>query len=295
MLITIAIPTYQRGTILLETIDQLRQLVPASLEIIIVDQTTNHELEVERTLANLHTQHIIHWHRLPEPSITHAMNVALQLAKSEIVLFLDDDIIPDKNLVSAHLKAHKQADLVAGQVLQPGEQPLPLQPGESFRFNSTKTCEITEFIGCNFSVNREKALAIGGFDENFQGAAFLYEAEFSNRFTKHFGLILFEPKASLRHLRIQRGGTRAHGHHLRTIKPTHSVGAYYYLLKAKPPHWWRKALWRPFRSVRTRHHLRHPWWIIPSLLAEVGGFLWALKLLATGPKYIETSETPHSS
>ena len=222
------------------------------------------------------------------------MNVALQLAKTDIVLFLDDDIIPDQNLVEAHLKAQKQADLVAGQVLQPGEETLPLQPGEAFRFNSTEPCQISEFMGGNFSINRDVALALGGMDENFKGAAFNYEAEFASRYTKKYGPIYYEPSAIIHHLLIQRGGTRAHGHHLRTAKPTHSVGAYYYFLKVRPHRWWSQALWRPFRSIRTRHHLSHPWWIVPSLLAEVGGFFWALKLLAAGPKYLESSETTPS-
>ena len=295
MLVSVAIPTYQRGTVLLETIESLQSLVPTSLEVIVVDQTAKHEAKIEQALTELYEKHIIRWYRLDKPSITHAMNVALQQARGEIVLFVDDDIIPRSDLVAAHKTAHAKSDLVAGQVLQPGEVLSPLQPDEKlFRFNTTESRYISEFIGCNFSVKREKALAIGGFDENFLGAAFNYEAEFASRFIKHFGPILFEPKASLRHLRIQRGGTRAHGHHLRTAKPTHSVGAYYYFLKVRPHHWWQQALWRPFRSVRTRHHLSHPWWIIPSLLAEVSGFFWALKLLAAGPKYLESSETSPS-
>jgi GT2 family glycosyltransferase len=289
MSLSIAIPTYQRGGVLLETIDFLKSLVPQPAEIIIVDQTGHHEPSIDKALAELHGIQAIRWHRLAEPSITHAMNVALKLAKGEVVLFLDDDIIPGQNLVAAHLSAQTQADLVAGQVLQPGETAFPLQPNEPFRFNSTEPRQITHFMGGNFSIKRSVALALGGFDENFKGAAFNYEAEFASRYVKRYGPIYYEPSAIIHHLMAQRGGTRAHGHHLRTLKPTHSVGAYYYLLKAKPPQWVRQVLYRPFRSVRTRHHLRHPWWIIPSLLAEIGGFFWALKLLFTGPKYIDPS------
>jgi len=49
------------------------------------------------------------------------MNLGLQEAKGEIVLFLDDDIIPDRNLISANLKACEQfseTSAVTGQVLQ---------------------------------------------------------------------------------------------------------------------------------------------------------------------------------
>jgi hypothetical protein len=46
----------------------------------------------------------------------------------------------------------------------------------------------------------------------------------------------------------------------------------------------------PFRAVATRHHLHRPWWILPTLLAEVGGLLWALWLFAAGPRLLR-SET----
>ena len=39
------------------------------------------------------------------------MNVGLLEAKGEIVLFLDDDIIPDAKLVPVHFEAQKELDV----------------------------------------------------------------------------------------------------------------------------------------------------------------------------------------
>ena len=284
--VSIVIPTYRREQVLLDSLYSLLALNPAPDEIIVVDQTSHHLDETEAHLGRLHETECIRWIRLPEPSITHAMNVGLNEARCQTVLFLDDDIVPDAGLVLEHAIAQEHAPLVAGQVLQPGESPLKLGSGEHFRFNSTDAGWTDEFIGCNFSVNRDRAISIGGFDENFVGAAYRYEADFAYRFASAFNKVWFEPKAKLRHLRASSGGTRAHGHHLRTMSPSHSVGAYYYLLRTRNSGWWMQLIWRPLRAVRSRHHLRRPWWIPLTLLAELRGFLFALRLLRGGPKLI---------
>ena len=277
---------------MLDTIRQFREFVPATVELIIVDQTLDVPKPIADEMTMLDANGSIRWLRLPKPSIPAAMNCGLLAASGEIVLFLDDDIELDGSLVPAHVAAQKDAALVAGQVLQPGEFPLRLRPGEKFHFCSDTKRWISEFMGGNFSVSRTKALALGGFDENFLGAAFRFEAEFAHRYLRENGKILFCPEASIRHLRLSAGGTRAHGHHLRTAKSAHSVGAYYYLMQVRPPHWFRKVFWRPIRSVRTRHHMRHPWWIPLTLLAEIRGFMRATWLLARGPKLIRADRIP---
>jgi glycosyltransferase involved in cell wall biosynthesis len=285
--ISIVIPTYRRSDIVLDTISQFRKYYPEQFELIIVDQTADLPPAAAAALAKLDTSGSIRWLQLPKPSIPAAMNCGLLAAKGEAVLFLDDDIQLNDSLLSAHLAAQKTSALVAGQVLQPGEFPTRLRPGQSFLFRSDTSRWIREFMGGNFSVNRAKALELGGFDENFVGAGYRFEAEFANRFVKKFGKILFTPEASIRHLQLAAGGTRAHGHHLRTAGSAHSVGAYYYLLRVRPRRWWRKVLLRPARAIRTRHHLQRPWWIPVTLLAELRGFFRAIWLLARGPKLID--------
>jgi GT2 family glycosyltransferase len=289
--ITVAIPTYQRESVLLNTLSALLALEQAAAEILVLDQTRTHEPETNRQLTSWHQANSIRWLRLEHPSIPAAMNHGLVEARESFVLFLDDDIRPDADLITAHLSAHQQADLVAGLVLQPGEQALPLKIGERFRFNSTEPAWIGEFIGCNFSVKRDVALKLGGFDENFTGAAYRFEAEFAHRYTASYGPIRFEPAARIHHLQVPSGGTRAHGHHLRTVKAAHSVGAYYYLLRTREPNWFWKMTLRPLRSIRTRYHMRRPWWIPLTLLAEIRGFIKAIFLTCKGPKFVNITRT----
>lgn len=295
--LSVVIPTFNRGAFVVDSIQALLAVSTPPLEIVVVDQTLKHPPDITTALTDLADSGRIRWLRLDRPSIPHAMNVGLKAARGGAVLFLDDDIIPDNGLVEAHSRAQETPGLVAGHVMQPGQDAVPLALGETFRFNSTQACLVNEFIGCNFSVDKGMAIALGGFDENFIGAAFRYEAEFSHRFRRKYGKIRFEPSASIRHLAIPTGGTRAYGNHLRTLLPIHSVGAYYCLLRTRERGWWWQILWRPLRAVRTRHHLRRPWWIPLTLVAEARGFLLALRLYRRGPKLIEKldpSTEPHS-
>jgi GT2 family glycosyltransferase len=288
MRVSVVIPSYRRGAIVASTIEALRSLVPAPDEIILVDQTEQHPKDVEARLTALANAGVFDWRRLDRPSIPGAMNVGLSVAQGDIVLFLDDDIVPDLNLLRSHLSAHAVAGsaLVAGMVLQPGQRPEALRSGEGFRFNSTDPANVNEFMGGNFSVQRELALRLGGFDENFVGAAYRFEAEFAHRYVKQYGLISYEPRAIIKHLAIPSGGTRAHGHHLRSLSPAHSVGAYYCFLVTRKSGWLIDLLWRMIRSVRTRHHLRRPWWIPVTLVAEIRGLFWALSLLRQGQRLL---------
>jgi GT2 family glycosyltransferase len=289
--LAVVIPTYRREAVLIDTLRRLLALQTPACEIIVVDQTPNHEPSTERRLRRL--EYLGHIRRLRRdvPSIPAAMNAGLLAAGRDIVLFLDDDIVPHEDLVAAHLGAQaRHPGLVAGQVLQPGAVARPLEPGEDFRFDSSQPASIREFMGGNFSVRRGMALALGGFDESFIGAAYRFEAEFAHRFVARHGGVRFEPSASLRHLQAPAGGTRAHGHHLRTSKPAHSVGAYYCWLRTRAPGWRLQMLARPWRSIRTRHHLRQPWWIPVTLLAEVRGLLLALRLARRPPRLLPCGE-----
>jgi GT2 family glycosyltransferase len=275
--------------VLVATVRHCLALEPAPAEVLVVDQTAVHEPETDRALSAWHAAGDIRWVRLAEPSITNAMNNGLLLAKTPYVLFVDDDIVPESALVAAHLALLKRAKgiLVAGRVIQPWQESAdPPSASDAFSFFSTRSVECADFIGCNFSVPRTEALDLGGFDENFVSVAYNYEAEFSHRWRQSGRTILFEPQACLHHLKAGAGGTRAYGEHLTSVQPHHAVGAYYFLLKTG-----RRGgiIKRLVSAAATRFHLRRPWRIPVTLVAELRGLLWAARLHWRGPRYASGS------
>jgi len=291
MKLSVAIPTYGRDAVLVDSIAALLALPCPPWELLIVDQTQRHDPASEARLEAWQQQGRIRWLRLSRPSITGAMNQALLEARGDRVLFLDDDIIPDPSLLQAHQRAGESAPdaMVAGRVLQPWHAGQPDPAGSPFLFNDPAPRQVPTFMGGNVAIPRREALSLGGFDQNFVKVAYHFEAEFAHRWCGSGRTILYEPAALIHHLRAGRGGTRSYGTHLTTIRPDHAVGRYYFLLRTLPG---RRALTAAaadlLRSVRTRHHLRHPWWIPLTLLAELRGMGWALRLNAAGPATLPT-------
>lgn len=282
-MITIAIPTYNRGAILVETIERLLALTPPADEVVIVDQTKSYPPEIEAKLQSFP----IRWIHLPEPSIPHAMNVALRESSNPIVLFIDDDVIPSPTLVAEHRRAHDGKPwAVVGQVLQPGQTSEHFDESQlhrgalrdlAFRFNHDEACDVENVMAGNLSVDREKALSIGGFDEHFTGAAYRFETDFARRVIAAGGRIRYEPRASLHHLQAPSGGVRAHGDPRRTAAPAHSVGDYYFALRHVPS-FRRYALQRFRQNVFTRYTLAHPYLIPMKAIAEIRGYLLARRM-----------------
>jgi GT2 family glycosyltransferase len=294
---TVAIPTYNRGPILLDTIRQLLALETRAAEIVVVDQTADHPPEIAQRLARHHEGGDIRLIRLPHPSIPHAMNVALAESRGDIVLFVDDDVIPSARLVRGHAAAYADPGIwaVVGQVLQPGEEiahfdEATLRAGTirdlEFRFNHDLPTDVQNVIACNLSVHRQRALSIGGFDENFVAAAYRFESDFALRIVAAGGRVRFEPAAALRHLHVPTGGVRAHGDHRRSAKPSHSSGDYYFA-RHHVPSFWRYTALRLRRNVVTRWHLAHPWAIPPKLVGELRGLRQALALFSKGRRLLE--------
>jgi GT2 family glycosyltransferase len=286
--LTIAIPTYERGAVLCDTIELLLALEPPASEIVIVDQTPAHPPEVEARLAAWDRAHAIHVIRLAEPSIPHAMNVALRAAMHAHVLFLDDDIIPTPHLVAAHAAALAEPGVwaVVGQVLQPGETPAHFDDAElrrgpvrdlEFRFRHDTPCDVQNVMAGNLAVDRRHALSIGGFDERYTAVAYRFETDFALRLTAAGGRIRYEPTASIHHLKAPGGGVRMWGDHRTSTSPAHSVGDYYFA-RRHVPHFWRYVARRLKNNVATRFHLRHPWTIPGKLIGEFRGLVGALRL-----------------
>jgi GT2 family glycosyltransferase len=299
--VSIVIPTFGRDEVLVDTVRRLLACDPPAGELVLIDQTPRHTEEADRQLAQWNSSGAIRWIRQSPPSIPKAMNRGLLEATNPIVLFVDDDVAPVSRLVAEHAGEHADPEVAAvvGQVIQPWQSPEDVPPREprsglladlAFPYHSNLASDVRNVMAGNLSVKRDRALTAGGFDENFVGVAYRFETEFARRLIARGERIRFAPKASLHHLRVERGGTRSLGNHLTSIHPSHGVGDYYFALRSG---WSLGNLMycarRFLSSAATRFHLRHPWYIPVTLIAETRAFLWAIQLVARGPALLSRS------
>lgn len=319
--LSIVIPTYRRGTVLLDTLRSLFEQSQHLQDIIVVDQTEYAADDpVAKQLLVWQDEGRFSWLRKRKPSIPEAMNAGLVKAVSDLVLFLDDDIVPHENLCSEHIAGFNDPSVIAtvGQILQPGQQPEPTKQMTSvdplsddleFTFNGTESATIRNCMAGNLCVRRLAAIDCGGFDERFSQVAYRFETEFIRRFLRHTqqGLdeqtcepksaqaqVKFLPDASIDHLQLASGGTRAHSlDHLRAPKVSDGVGDYYFAHReSQGLSRWRYCVQRFFRSLRTRFYLTHPWYLPKKIVAETGGWLVASRLQRLPAKLLDSGKRP---
>lgn len=216
--ICVAIPTYNREKVLLETLEQVLALDPPADEIIIVDQTEKHLEETEKYLSEKHNLNLIKWIRLSTANLPAARNRAVNESLSDIIIFIDDDIfIPsDFILHFRNIFSDNNINCVLGNVIQPKNSNEIFS--REFVFNNLniideailKTGDKVDFLrGGNFGIRKNTYIRAGGFDENFIGSANYEENDFAKRLLSKGEKIIFCKEAKIFHRKVDDGGCRA--------------------------------------------------------------------------------------
>ena len=276
----------------METIRQVLAQDPPADEVLVIDQSADHERSTLVALKGWHEEGKIRWIKHSPPNTPGARNRALLEAQSDIVIFTDDDVILAPGFVEAHRRSYDdpRVDLVAGQVLNKDRQ---VHSGAvkdyelQFPRNHDERTWIKTIAG-NHSVRRRFALQLGGFDERYFHGASREESDFAARATAQSGrMVLFEPKASQVHLAEHMGGARSWGGYFAPLAAGWAVGDYYYALMNLPlERMIRHIVRRLCRNIVNRYCLHHPWLIPGILVRELISLAWALGLLGRGRKLI---------
>lgn len=215
--VSVIIPTFNRGKVLLDTIKQVLKQTYDNLELIVVDQTNDEKYDVSKDLNKIVDERLRVFYVQPN-SLTAARNFGMDRAKGEIIMYIDDDVIVDKNLIKEHVKSYKEEIVaVAGKITQKGHPQYDyvtffnMYGFQNGLFNAPKPTFCQTFPGGNMSFRRTVALKAGGFDNSFTGSSVREESEFAHRLLK-FGKIYYQPSANLIHLAIPFGGCRIYSH-----------------------------------------------------------------------------------
>jgi GT2 family glycosyltransferase len=174
--ISIVIPTLGRGALLRRVLDHLdRQTVAGKFEVLVVADANEQDTE---GLDSMVADQAYDARRLqaPKPGASAARNAGWRAARAPLVLFVDDDILPEPPLVAEHLEWHvrhpDEAIGVLGHVRWADElQVTPfmrwLEHGIQFDYPNIQGTDAgwARFYTANASVKKTLLERVGGFEE----------------------------------------------------------------------------------------------------------------------------------
>jgi GT2 family glycosyltransferase len=208
MKVSIIIPTKNRRRYLEDCLKSLVQANRRPNEIIVVDGYSSDGTEKV-------VQHYPVKLLRDRGTLTRARNLGLRTSSGDIIAYLDDDVIVDKNWLKHLLSAYSSPEVggVGGRILPFGVDTTHFIPAcgnmvgkvrndgiviANFDIPLKKPIEVDFFQGCNMSFRREAIFRAGGFDETYQGI-FRHDSDVSVAVKKLGCKLIYEPKAVVWH------------------------------------------------------------------------------------------------
>jgi len=204
--VSVVVPTFQRRASLARLLDALAsQTRDADFEVVVVDDGSRDD-----------TRAWLRGYRAPYPlrvlqqangGPATARNRGVNDARGDVIVFLDDDVVPAPDAVSVHAAAHRGSldRVVVGPMLPPASWRRPswvrweeqklLSQYEAMS-SGRYPCSYRQFFTGNASLRRDRFIAAGGFDPSFDRAE---DVELGYRLSRGGSQFTFEPAARVWH------------------------------------------------------------------------------------------------
>ena len=200
--VSIVIPTFNRRVQLHRTLEAIASQITETVDghrftyevIVVSDGSTDGTVEAVRSLDVPFRLSVLDQINQGPAA---ARNAGIGASRGELVVFIDDDVIPEPACVAAHVALHDAVDdlVVIGPMLTPSSGLSPWVGWEQHqlekqyeRFVDDPTASHRQFYTGNASVARDALVAVGGFDvalrraEDIELAHRLHGAGLSFRF-----------------------------------------------------------------------------------------------------------------
>jgi GT2 family glycosyltransferase len=254
--VDIIIPTFGRPQDVSRLVASLQPLCGQRDSIIVVDQgTTGPHPNLPAPVKRL---------QLPKPNLPAARNAGVRSSNADIVLFLDDDVVPLPGLVDGHRSCYADQTIagVTGFIDDPlfdRTQALPsridLSTGNCVQnFAHSKSGRTISAMGANMSFKRSALLSIGGFDECYRSNALWEDIDCSLRMIGCGHRLYYCANAKVRHLRRLHGGCRKDTGR-RYLFHQFANTAYFAIRFAQPRHY---GSWLRYWMYRLEYLSRNP-------------------------------------
>jgi glycosyltransferase involved in cell wall biosynthesis len=209
MRVSIVIPTFNRSLLLPRTIPALaNQKVTPELEyevIFVSNGSTDNSGVILQDAVSQYPDKFRYIYSPPTGGPSAPRNIGIRAATGDVIIILDDDVLPDPELLLRHAefhKAHPEPHHAAlGEAYVPShllDDPMSLFHGFPYEeVRNLQRLSYLHFWTCNVSFKRQFMLAHGMFDERF-----LYYEDMicAHRLASHGMHLHFVPAARGQHL-----------------------------------------------------------------------------------------------
>jgi GT2 family glycosyltransferase len=209
---SIVISTYGRKKDVVDCINSLLSLNKRKFEIIVIESSPDvlTALDLKKRYKDNSLVRIVH-SKIPI-GLSRARNLGVILAKSDIVVFIDDDCIACSNWLQSLLNefSSNKIGIVGGRSVPlfltervPGWLDDRLTPAIGISHYSNTRKKVEYVLGCNFAARKELFNKVNLFREDLgrRGKLLLSneEVEFCKRVKETGHFVIYTPKAVVRH------------------------------------------------------------------------------------------------
>lgn len=292
--VSIIIPTINRDDCLKETLLYLQKQINVDFEVIIIYQSPITQLNTNSYPDNFY------FFNCNDESASAARNIGILNSNSNILLFIDDDVLIDDNkFIFNHFRHYRDADLigVVGKSYTLNDNSISYERSSRSYNKKVGFLYFPKNFGCNtfvlsgrsnnLSIRKNIAIAVGGMDENYEKGAHREETDFCLRVTRKYGDLIFDPQAKLVHIGNKTGGIRSWNDN-DYIKANHNmVGAIYFDFKMAPFGYRSEYIFATLRYlILNKTIIKRPQLYYFVLKRFFHSFIRAYKMNWLGPKYL---------
>lgn len=190
---TIVVVTYERGQELLQCLDSLTRQSYKNFETIVVDNGKNEA--VHAGLSKYNVRHIL---LKKNYGLSTGRNIGIEYARSDIVIFLDDDALAGPNLVKSHVEAHQELNIVGLRGKAIGKTQTIYNDLQQHYDLGEEIKPTIVNLGGNASFKRDMLIEVGGFNPKYFGHE---DLELTYRLVNRYGKdkVIYYPKAVIYH------------------------------------------------------------------------------------------------
>lgn len=216
--VSVIVCTHNRAQSLDKLLQSLvQQEFEGEHEIVVVDNNSTDETKaiVEKWTSLANPRCPIRYVFAAKQGLSHARNVGIEAASGDIVAFIDDDAVAEKNWLQCIISNLSDPEIasVGGKVIPAWSDHPPtwiigpeLWPaiggsryGETRRIMTGKMCP----LGGNMAIRKSWCLEVGGFNPQFgkvgRNMVSFEEVEFADRLRRRGGKMLYDPMMIVHH------------------------------------------------------------------------------------------------